>query len=413
MKQFTIILVIVIELMLIHSCTNIEKNTEKSSSYYDNDGTLLVNNKREFIIGTYHLPKSETPFKDAAEFGYNYVCVKPKIDQLDKAAKYGLHTWINIGSVSEKSSSEEILAFEKKINDFKNHPALLNWELEDEPAYTWNKAIPRISSEQLIYSYNKLRKLDKKHAVYLNHAPVNLYTTLQKYNESANILATDVYPIIPRGITPSYAILPNGRHCDRNNSYLSQVGEYIDRLHRVDKNKTRFIILQGFAWELLKKEDERNPEMIFFPSLYEMRFMAFNSIVHGANGVLIWGTGYTPAKSPYLDDLKSVIKELNNYQPILSSKTIKKEYKIEYHELGFSLDKGIEWIVKKYDGIDYLFCVNSDHHIHKISISGLQQNLQKIEVLKENRKVEVKNGKFTDFFEPFAVHIYKINPKNN
>ncbi len=403
------IILLIFFILLIQNCNTNSQAIERSTSYSDSDGTLLINNKREFIIGTYHLPKSETPFKDAAEFGFNYVRVQPEKNQLDNAEKYGLKTWTSIGSVKADSSPEEVATFEQKINDFKNHPALLNWELEDEPAYTWNKASARISPEQLIYSYKKLRELDKKHAVYLNHAPVNLYTTLQKYNESANILATDVYPVLPKGITPSYAILPNGRHCDRNNSYLSMVGEYVDRLHRVDENKTRLIILQGFAWELLKDEGKRNPEMILFPSLFEMRFMAFNSIVHGANGILIWGTGYTPENSPYLDDLKIVIQELSTYQPILSSETIKKDFQIEYHELGYSLDKGIEWIVKSYEGADYLFCVNSDHHVNKITMSDLPQQLQNIEVLKENRKVEVQNTKFTDFFEPFAVHIYKIN----
>ena len=62
------------------------------------------------------------------------------------------------------------------------------------------------------------------------------------------------------------------------------------------------MILQGFAWEMLKKEGERNSEMILYPTYEESRFMAYQAIISGAVGINYWGTSYTPQPSPFMDD---------------------------------------------------------------------------------------------------------------
>ena len=180
------IVLFIFTLFLIQNCHN--QTSAKFNLYFEDDVALLINKKREFISGTYHLPKSENHYKEATEIGYNYVHVNPERSELDEAAKYGLKTWLSIGSITPKSRDEEVRKFEKKI---------------------------------------------------------------------------------------------------------------------------------------------------------------------------------------------------------------------------------IEWIVKNYKGFDYLFCANSGHHSNKATISGFSQHLHSLEVLEENFNIKVQNGKFVDFFEPFAVHIYKFNTKKN
>ena len=373
---------------------------------YDTDGMLVINGKRTFIIGSYHLPKSEKPFKVLSENGYNLVHVAPSKSQLNNASKNNLWTWISTGVTNQNNTSKKI---ENIINNFKNHTSLLNWEIADEPAWTWNSDEPRITPEKMKATYNLIKSIDPNHFVYTNHAPVNLISTLQKYNSSTDIVACDIYPVIPHGIKPTYAIFEDGFQGDLLNTYISQVGEYVDKMKKVaNYSKPVFIVLQGFAWEMLKPENERDISKVLYPTYSESRFMAYNAIVHGANGILYWGTNHAPQPSKFIDDLNNVTKELNEFKNIISSTNYVMDIKKEYHELGHSIDRGIEIISKKVNDHIYLITTNSDKNPVKISFLGLGA-YKNAKVLKENRIIKISENKMTDYYKPFDVHIYELN----
>ncbi|MCK4745429.1 MAG: hypothetical protein KAT15_00260, partial [Bacteroidales bacterium] len=265
----------------------------------DNDGMLVIDGKRTFIIGSYHHPKTGRPFKELAEHGYNYTRVKAEEAELDSAEAHNVMTWIATGSIKSETGNADEERIAKVVNRFKNHPSLLCWEMEDEPSFTWNSAEPRIKPEPLIETYRLIKQEDPDRPVITNHGPVNLISTLAAYNPSTDIVAVDVYPVIPHGIKPSYALFPDGLQGDLLNPYISQVGEYVDKMKKVvNDSMPVFIVLQAFSWEMLKKEEERDPAMILYPSHKESRFMAFNAIVHGATGILYWGSNYTPRVVP-------------------------------------------------------------------------------------------------------------------
>lgn len=373
------------------------------------DNMPVVNGKRTFIIGSYHQPKTEDPFKTLSQNGYNYVRVKSDSLELDKARDNNLSAWLYT-TIFEKE--DPVKAKEKLldlVNKFKDHSALLYWEISDEPAFTWNSKEARVSPKQMKTAYDIIHRTDGKHDVITNHGPVNLISTLKKYNNSTEVVAVDVYPVIPQGIKPSYALFDDGLQGDLLNPYLSQVGEYIDKMKTVvDDAKPIFAVLQGFSWEMLKPENERDSSMILYPTYAESRFMAYNAIVHGANGILIWGTNYTPQPSKFIDDLYAVTKELAAMQEVLASKSTSNDIEMVYHELGYSVDSGIEFITKEINGDTYLISVNSDKNPVKATFSGLDK-FSTIEIINENRTLSISNGKITDDFKPFDVHIYKIN----
>ena len=159
---------------------------------------------------------------------------------------------------------------------------------------------------------------------------------------------------------------------------------------------------------MLKEEKEKDSSMILFPTYEESRFMAYNAIVHGATGILYWGTNYTPQPSPFMDDLNKVTKELAEMQEILSSSTVPLKPGMEYHELMYSVDTGVEILAKYLNGKTYLITVNSDKNPAKVTFSGFKK-YKTISVLKENRNIKITDGEFTDYYEPFGVHIYQIN----
>lgn len=384
-----------------------EKKSEQVGISFDNDGMITIDGSRTFIIGTYHHPKTENPFRTLSSNGYNYVKVQPNKEILDSASKYNLRTWVTTGSARKEDRSDTARIIDI-VEKFRGHPSLLCWEIEDEPAWTWNSAEPRYTPEKMLEAYKLIKSIDKKHPVYTNHAPVNLISTLQKYNTSTDIVACDIYPVIPHGIKPTYAIFDDGFQGDLLNTYVSQVGEYADKMKKVANNlKPVFMVLQGFAWEMLKPSGERDLLKIKYPTYRESRFMAFNAIVHGVNGIIYWGTNYTPQPSQFMDDLNKITKELASIQDILASKKINRNIKITYHEMGHSIDAGIEMILKKSNNKFYLITTNSDKNPVKSTFSGLA-DFTNAKVLSENRGLVLQDGKLTDSYKPFDVHIYEL-----
>ena len=405
--KLTQILFFISLLFFITACNKTNQSIDNKVNKSDN--MPIVNGKRTFIIGSYHLPKTKDPFKTLAQNGYNYVKVKADSLELEKAMNNNLNTWIYTTIFAKEDAIKAKEKLKDLVNKFKDHPALLYWEISDEPAFTWNSKEARVTPEQMQTAYDIIHKYDDKHDVITNHGPVNLISTLKKYNSSTDLVAVDVYPVIPQGIKPSYALFDDGLQGDLLNPYLSQVGEYIDKMKTVvDDSKPVFAVLQGFSWEMLKPEEERDSAMVLYPTYDESRFMAYNAIVHGANGILIWGTNYTPQPSNFMNNLYSVTRELQVMQEILASKSTMNTVDMEYHELGFSVDSGIEFIIKEVNGSTYLISVNSDKNPVKVTFSGLN-NFKTVEVLKENRTLAISNGRLTDDFKPFDIHIYKIN----
>jgi len=334
--------------------------------------------------------------------------VSTKKEQLDLALKNELWAWISLGSINPNKANETSTRIKENVRKFKDQPALLCWETVDEPAFTWNSAELRVKPEPLIQTYNLIKAEDSEHLVYMNHAPVNLVSTMQKYNPGNDIVACDVYPVIPHGIRPSYAIFPDGLQGDLLNPYISQVGEYVDKMRRVTgSGKPLFMVLQGFSWEMLRKENDRDPKMIKYPTYEESRFMAFNAIIHGANGIVYWGTSYTPQPSSFWFDLKKVTHELGKMQNILAAHNVKMKIEKEYHELGHSVDAGIEMLVKNYNNKTYLLTANADKNPAKITFKSLI-NYTNGNVLTENRTIQIKDGEMTDTYKPFDVHIYEF-----
>ena len=375
---------------------------------YADDGMLVIDGKRTFIIGSYHHPKTNRPFYELEKHGYNYTRVEADQSALDSAHAHHIMTWMVTGSIQPGNESADRERIGQLVNRFKNHPSLLCWEMEDEPAFTWNSAEPRVKPEPLIETYQLIKQEDPDHLVITNHGPVNLISTLAKYNRSTDIVACDVYPVIPHGIKPTYALYPDGLQGDLLNPYVSQVGEYTDKMKQVVENsRPVFMVLQAFSWEMLKKEEERDTTMIRYPNYKESRFMAYNAIVHGATGILYWGSNYTPQPSPFMDDLNKVTGELAGMQEILSASTVELNIIKEYHELGYSIDTGIEILSKRFNDTYYLIGVNSDKNPVKVSLTGLDK-FDKANVVSEDRNIEINEGTLTDVYTPFDIHIYEL-----
>jgi hypothetical protein len=329
----------------------------------DHDGMLRIEGKRTFVHGLYQTPKHMDGIRAASDAGFHVIHAPAQREILDKIRAHGLWCWLTTGS--------EPAGIRKVVGEFGTHPAVLFWETEDEPSYQWNKPGPRIAPEKITAAYALLKQLDPNRLVYLNHAPTNLISTLQAYNPGGDILATDIYPVVPHGIRELYGLWPTGRQGDLADTHISQVGRYADKIRQVaGSSRATFMVLQGFAWENLREKD-RDPAAVVYPTREQLRFMAWQSVVHGVNGILWWGLSYNPEGSALWQDLAAVVREMNVYTTALNGVLEKLPLDLKYHDTGHSLDRGAEWIIKRAGGERLLVMVNSDPNPVDVTVGGL------------------------------------------
>ena len=241
------------------------------------------------LFRTYQVPKHESALREASEAGSNLINRNPDRAAYDKAHALGLWGWSALGSLPPTNRAEAENRMRQTIETLRSHPALLFWETEDEPTLVWKEpAKLRTPAAQINDTAAFIRKLDATHPLYLNQSPTNLVSILQAYNPAADIVATDIYPIIPHGIREEYALWPDGRQGDFLNETVSQVGQYADKMRAVaGPGRAVFMVLQGFAWEMLRDKD-RDPAAVLYPTVAQLRFMAWQSVVHGVNGLIWW-----------------------------------------------------------------------------------------------------------------------------
>jgi hypothetical protein len=343
----------------------------RGAATMDDDGTLRINGRRTFVHGLYHTPQTGDGLRSAAAAGFSVVHAPARRDFLDKARAAGLWCWLTTGS--DPARIRQIVA------EYASHPAVLFWETEDEPSYQWKKPGPRVTPGKIRAAYALLKQLNPQRPVYLNHAPTNLVSTLREYNPGGDILATDIYPVIPHGIRELYALWPSGRQGDLSDTHISQVGRYADKIREVaGPSRATFMVLQAFAWENLREKD-RDPAMVVYPTRHELRFMAWQSVVHGVNGILWWGLSHTPTEAPLWADLAAVAQEIKAHEAALAAKPRVVALTLTYHDRGHSLDRGVEWIAKPArDGI-LVIAVNADPNPVDVTIAGLPAGDERIQ----------------------------------
>ena len=377
---------------------------------YDDDGMTTINGKRTLVIGSYTPVRTETKtshlalYREMAEAGWNVIGGSAR--DLDDAQEAGLMMMLNGGLINPKDVKGSSRKLAERIARTKNHPALFMYSAVDEPAWTWMKAEQRVKADLTIQSYEVMKKADPNHLVYMNHSPVNLVSTMREYNAACDIIAMDIYPVIPHGIRVQYALNDDGLQGDLNNPYLSQVGEYVDKMREVaGPNRPLLIVLQGFSWEMLRGGNDRKLNLRIYPTYGQSRFMAWQTLIRGANGIMYWGLSYSPKQVPFWTNLKQVVREVADLSGPLSERTSPIRVEPVYHELGHSVDDGIQLLVKEYEDKLYVFTCNADHWEVKATLTGLGE-WNACTVLNEGRAPEMCEEGITDTWAPFDVHLY-------
>ncbi len=363
-------------------------------------GSVIVRDGDPFFpIGIYHYPESlplQPRFEELVNAGFNTVLssLGTPLDVMDDAWEHGIGVIATLGSNMILSPSEDSkkAVLKKHVERLKEHPALLGYEAPDEIAWMdYSDGESGRSREALIRGYAYLKSLDTDHPVWMNHAPRNSITYLRSYSEAGDILGADIYPV-PGGL----------RHSDLGES-LNCVGQYTEKLDQIGQGKPIYMVLQGFGWEDVlgyTVGGASGPQ----PNWLETRFMAYDAICHGANGIIYWGMSYSRIEDEIWSHLKRMASELRDLTPVLLD---------GWFEALPPIDPELEEHSKMHDGWHYLIVLNAEpKQLEEREIRlppGWKGDLAT--VLFENRSLEVTEGRLSDSFAPHDVHIYTDDPR--
>ncbi len=275
-------------------------------------------------------------------------------------------------------------------------------EKDKATATTLSQILPEEEAlyQRLLAGYRTLQSSDPSHLVWQNHAPRNSPDLLKKHADYCDLIGCDIYP---------YPENPTQGHSDLSDKTLASVGAYTRRFRDIAPDKGILMVLQGFGWRDLfpLPPEKQDSDIGRQPKYLASRFMAYDAIVRGANGICYWGTSYPDKDETTWKGLVPVIQELASLQDFLAAPVIPLPLVIQPAPSWSSLDKSVVCSVRKVNE-DWLFIfVNELNAPQTIQVEFPKAFVgKKLYFLYENLFIEpVAEGYFPLAFSSYGVRI--------
>lgn len=377
-------------------------------------GAATADDKPEYLYGQWE----NGPFEDAYTFPIGVWLQDPA-----KAPQYqdiGINMYIGLwkGPTEEQLAELEthgmpVICDQNEVGLANlDNPIIAGWMQQDEPdnaqpvtdPETGSKSYgPPVSTTDVIRTYMTMKANDPTRPVFLNlgqgvanddwkgrgpHAHDDDYLY---YVWGCDILSFDIYPVA-------------GLDKPDSEELLWYVAKGVDRLRRwtVDKK---------IVWNIVECTRISNPKKKATP--HQVRAMVWMSIIHGSRGIVYFAHEFKPKfnESALLSDAKmaAAVKSINgliqDLAPVIHTPNSEDAVMIRTRNARVPVD----YMVKRHEGYTYLFAVNMQNlqTTASIELADVPAGAD-VEVLGENRKLNIRNGLFEDAFKPFDVHIYRV-----
>lgn len=389
--------------------------TAATESKINSDLVLVIDGKKIFPIGFTippppdgKTPSGKNGIKELADAGATFMrtgawggdwddeTIAREQKYLDAAARYGMYCMPYLRKHARVASDADETELRQLLNRFKDHRGLGAWKGDDEPE--WGK----VPLEPLTRAYRVIKEVDPKHPVVIIHAPRGTVESLRRYNSIGDILGADIYPV---GVPPgAHSLLPNKN--------ISLVGDHTRIMMDVADGKLPVWMVLQIAWSGVTKPGKT----LVFPTFEQERFMTYEAIINGARGLIYFGGSIKPALTPrdeklgwnwtFWDSvLRRVVTEIGTKSPLYPA-LVAPNSKLPIRASGAP---GVEFCVREVEGQIFILACKREGEKATVEFTGLPPRIAKGEVLFESsRKVKVAQGRFTDEFEPFGVHVYRF-----
>jgi hypothetical protein len=412
-------------------------------------GVLVIDGEKVFPLGVSNppplgsaAPSGKDAFEELADAGVSFIrtgrgtWTRAQLDDQiaaeralqDAAAAHGLHTWLYLGDVpnlpppsaGQTSANEQLLT--QIATALKDHPALGAYKGIDEPRNPF-RGDNWIRPAGLVRAYQRLKALDPDHPMVIIQAPRSPVAALVPYRPAFDITGADIFPIA----------YPPGEHSDLPNKDISVVGDITRKMVQAAGGKPVWTTLQ-IAWSGTVASRQKPDVVPRFPTLFEERFMAYQSIVRGARGLMFFGGHLTQSGRPvdagagwnwtFWDQaLRPLVVELTStaVRPALVAPDAPAKVNASAQD--------VDVLTRRDDRFLYVVAVRRRGATSRVGLSGLPRKrdgsaIAGGQVLFEYvqdplpppiqpghqvfRSVAVSGGGFRDWFGPHDVHVYRF-----
>jgi len=380
-------------------------NAANARGFLHKDGQTL------FPIGFYELPGEEAELQRYVRSGINLFRCSGKAD-LDRVAAAGALGWVPLGLTAGENED-----LKSKIASIVDHPALAVWEGPDEIVHSftrwsglyrtlhvyksrdeWEQQTPNAiaysekKAREIMPAMHKaiemIRRMDSRNRpVWINEATNSDLKFVRQYVDAIDITGADSYPV---------------KESERD---VAVIGDITERWKKVGRNqKAVWMVLQAFSWNELG--DYFGAKKSAYPSFIESRFMAYDAIVHGAGGLLYWGSHYLHNPG-FRQSILALTGELAALQPFLVAPD--QPVHVELVECVHKIkDRGVQVMARRHGDDWIIVLVNEDRRPHLgIEITGIDDlNGRDLQLLYGDEKFHVERGELITRLTPLQVKVF-------
>jgi hypothetical protein len=331
------------------------------------------------------------------------------------AAKYrdaGINTYVALWKGPTAEQVDALKALGMKLvchqNELglqrKDDPTIIGWMHGDEPDNAQPKQGggygPPIAPEKIVADYKKVRDADPTRPVLLNLGQgvawdkyigrgvrSNHPEDYAEYLKGCDIASFDIYPVVHD-------------HADILGK-LWKVPEGVERLRKWGDDKK-------IVWNCI--EASRISSETAKPNSAQIRTEVWMSLIHGSRGLIYFVHQFKPrfSEASLLQDAEllagvtAINKQIQSLAPAINSPTLPDGVAVSA-----PADAPVDAIAKRQGDATWVFSVAMRDKGGKASfaVKGAKGS---VDVLGENRTLELKDGKFEDEFKPYEVHLYRI-----
>lgn len=312
----------------------------------------------------------------------------------------------------------------------RDDPTIVGWMQDDEPDNAQVTAVDPetgkktyggpVPPQEVVEHYEDLREADPTRPVFLNlgqgvandewkgrgrGARPDDYLT---YVKGCDIVSFDVYPVA--GLRK-----PDGEN------YLWYVAKGVDRLVRWTRGK-RVVWNCIECTRISSGRKKATPEQV--------RAEVWMSLIHGSTGITYFVHEFTPRfnEDALLDDpemltaVTAINREIHELAPVLNSPTVEGLVSVKATRRDAGSPEGggpdgppglIDLMAKRHGGALWIFAVGMRNSGASgvFHLRGTERTAA--EVIGEDRKLEIRDGRFEDEFMPYAVHIYRTRSRRD
>ncbi len=351
-------------------------------------GGLLVDGLPFFPFGFYCGDVGQLPEQEVVN-GFNMIGpyqsnlpegLSARKSYMDRCARLGIKVQYSVNSLIgsghngakglDMTEAEKFALLKKEVLTFKDHPALLSWYINDEPAGQGRD--PGLLEKAYLF----IHELDPYHPVSIVFM---MPSKAGNYRQAMDIAMTDPYPV-PRSV--------------------SEVQDYVRQMNRQFKNqKSVWLVPQAFGGQEMWPRE---------PTPGEIRVMTYLGLVEGVEGIQYFihtASNLNPQSVAAWSVCRDMAAETNQMTPFLLSPDESKWRETDQDSI---LAKSFF-----YKGDELIIAVNKTNRPAIFTIHTHEAVNADAELWFENRKVPCRNGNIRDMIDALSTRVYLVRKQKD